>query len=880
MRIELYQPAEIDGLLRTPDDGPIAVDDATGVDLVMAGNAKSLDGPVAHRMMRAANTAKKAPGAAAAPTARSSAALWVVIPTCGRPPELDRTLTAIFSDPPEQVNVVVVNDAPDDQAREEVREVVDRHNRASAGRVHYVETDGGQGVVAARIAGVDVVNKTYARGALPCEATIIVEVDDHDTPQPGALRRIAHAFGDPAVRAVYGDLYKVDAQGRVVAHVKKLDYRPGLFLAAGNQAWGIRAYRLSLYQAVGGREPDWTYASEYALFLRFEQHLCQSNGASHDAAIRRLARPLCRWPIAPSGISIRYKAEQTEAAERYAYLSRAGALLPSRGGALARATGEARRPCAAPVTVSVVVPCYKSQSYAQALADSLASDEFKGTREIVWVLDGDKPDTYPEFPADHQVIVRDQRGGFAAAVNTGAQNANGAYVCLLNADTVVSPGWLDKLVERLEGRPEAAACGPTILNVDGSVNSLGSEFDWRLGSFPHVTADSAARERDAITGACLLARRALWEALGGLDEAYRLGYWEDTDLCMRIRRAGYEIVVAPDAKIVHHEGHTGLGWDNPFYEANRRRFHGRWVETGLVDKFARQRGLRPHAGPSSRASENQVCVCVIALNESEYIAACIESVYALADRILVVEGGNEFSAAVGMCRADGTSIDGTMDVVASVRDPRGIIETYRPPKARPWRDKTEARQFCLDRLKPGDWCIALDADEVLWEEGLWRLSALMHESDYVGFGLETFWRDFDTVGRDRWQDYFFNMRCFRVRQGYGYATHLRVVNRDGAPIDTDPSVRKRHEPTPLAAHFSWVKPERKIRDKLDYYRRQCPGKVLLDDYLERVFLADLDEANRIGTHPMGGGTCEPWQGRLPEPVERRMKAGLFGWLNM
>jgi len=332
-------------------------------------------------------------------------------------------------------------------------------------------------------------------------------------------------------------------------------------------------------------------------------------------------------------------------------------------------------------------------------------------------------------------------------------------------------------------------------------------------------------------------------------------------------------VHAPDAEIVHHGGHTKLGQNHPHYRANRERFHQRWVRTGLVDRFARQRGKRPCGS---------VSVCVIALNEQEYIESSLESVYPLADRIIVVEGGNAFSVAAGACTGKGRSLDRTAEVVTrfkAEKDRRGVVEFHRPD--RPWKDKTEARQFCLDMLEPGDWCLALDADEVFYDAGLWRLSALMHEHDYITFGLETFWRDFGTVGVEKWRDFFFNMRCFRVRQGDRYRTHLQVVNAEGTPIDRDPPRRKHHEAVPLAAHYPWVKPLQKIRRKLDYYRGQCRDRPIRSDYLERIFLRwpeRPDEINRLGTHPMGGGTCEPWTGRHPEPIQRRLEAGLFGWI--
>ena len=910
MIIKVNAEVTVNGRTLKPDENPHVVDDEVGEALARDGKVKGYSGPPADKMVRTP-PAKKAPGANNAPQKPNTIAsrLCLVIPTSGRADDLDLTLHAAWLDAPDRMTAIVVNDAPDTEARAAVRQIVEGHQRKPGRIILYAETIGGEGVAKARIRGNEMAaeHATRAHGE---EETVIVELDDHDTPEPGALRAIANKFIDAHVRAAYGDLYRVagcdnakarahgaDAppKGAILTHVQKDAYTPGLFLDQGNQAWGVRAYRLNLYRAVGGRRPDEAYASEYALFLRFEQHIYADEGArAKDAlcdngmtAICCISRPLCRWPVAVSNsISFNHKSERDAAADRYAYLARAGALLTSsreglRGSSLAAgpvplqpdsllldgqpveafpllSSGDAP-------TVSVVIPCYKSQKYVGPLAASLAADECVTPRELIWVIDGKDQAAYPGLPG--KVVVRPENGGFAAAVNTGARYGQGSCLCLLNADTEVTPGWLDSLSVHVKDNG-VGAVGPQILRGDGSVDSLGSRFDWKDGSFQHIT-DGDIVDVDMATAACIIIDRAAWDAVGGLDEAYKIGYWEDADLCMKIRQAGYQIGVGPDAVVVHHCGHTGSN-HHRLYSQNRQLFHERWVRTGLVDKFARERGECPHDG--------KVTVCILALNEAEYIGPCIESVYPLANRIIVVEGGNEYSASYGACRSDGTSTDQTRAAVEAIDDPRNIIEFHAPPDGKPWPSKTEARQHYLDMLDPGDWCLAVDADEVFWDSTLWRLSATMHEADYITANWVTFWGDFNTIGTGKWNNWRLDRRFFRVRKGYRYATHLQVVNADGMPIDKDPTVRRVHAAAPVVAHYAWVKPLPKIAAKVEYYRRQCPGRVLLDDYVDRVFLADAETVNRIGSHPMGGGNIAPFTGRHPDPIARRLRDGRFGWL--
>ena len=151
----------------------------------------------------------------------------------------------------------------------------------------------------------------------------------------------------------------------------------------------------------------------------------------------------------------------------------------------------------------------------------------------------------------------------------------------------------------------------------------------------------------------------------------------------------------------------------------------------------------------------------------------------------------------------------------------------------------------------------------------------MHAHTAVNVRLLTFWRDFETVGRGHWERYSLARRIFRLGAGWEYrSTHLYPEDGEGRALG---GVAIHTEPRVLAAHYAWVKPLPKIRAKLEYYRRQNTGQRIAPDYLDAVFHADLAEANARGTFPAGGGYCEPWSGRQPEPIQRRLEAGGFAW---
>jgi GT2 family glycosyltransferase len=272
------------------------------------------------------------------------------------------------------------------------------------------------------------------------------------------------------------------------------------------------------------------------------------------------------------------------------------ALLLSRGGA--------------PAPVDALVPCYRSDRHLPRLLETLFAPPAAEVN-LCLVVDGDGWDPRPAIrahvPAGVAVraVALSETTGYARATNRAARLGEAPLVLLLNADVTVPRGhaFLPPLLHALRAHPEAAAAGPCILDPSGRIESCGSAWDARRGSYEHILrgapadADDPRRTepapRDMMTAACLLLRRPDWAALGGLDERYRRAYWEDTDLCMRLRARGRTIRYVPASRVLHAVGHSGAS-EHPEKEANRRLFHRRWVETGFIDRLERS-CARPRA---------------------------------------------------------------------------------------------------------------------------------------------------------------------------------------------------------------------------------------------------------------------------------------------
>ncbi|MDX1614264.1 MAG: glycosyltransferase family 2 protein [Candidatus Promineifilaceae bacterium] len=168
------------------------------------------------------------------------------------------------------------------------------------------------------------------------------------------------------------------------------------------------------------------------------------------------------------------------------------------------------------------------------------------------------------------MLIANQRNlGFAAANNQGIERSRGEFVLLLNADTRLHVGALERLLSFMATHPEAAAVGPRLLNTDGSLQvscqpmlTPFREF-WRLLFLDRVVpfasyrmnewSSDEARQVDVLLGACLLLRRSVLDEVGLLDESYFM-YTEEVDLFYRLSKSGYRSWYLPTATVTHHGG--------------------------------------------------------------------------------------------------------------------------------------------------------------------------------------------------------------------------------------------------------------------------------------------------------------------------------------
>ena len=198
---------------------------------------------------------------------------------------------------------------------------------------------------------------------------------------------------------------------------------------------------------------------------------------------------------------------------------------------------------------------------------------------------------------------------FGEANNIAAEAASGRYLCLLNNDAFVQPGWLGELIEPLASDPAIGATGPLFLFPNGTIQEAGAAindggYPIRFGRGNRLDAAGTLQPKvvDYSSGATFLIPRDLFLQAGGFDLAYEPSYYEDTDLCFKLQALGRKILFCPQSKVIHVEGSAAN--DDPGAEArrtalgevNRGKFVARWGKYLKTRTNGRTRSSVPELG--------------------------------------------------------------------------------------------------------------------------------------------------------------------------------------------------------------------------------------------------------------------------------------------
>jgi GT2 family glycosyltransferase len=213
----------------------------------------------------------------------------------------------------------------------------------------------------------------------------------------------------------------------------------------------------------------------------------------------------------------------------------------------------------------------------QSIADELCGRVWEGVVVDNASIDGSGT-IAGEFSAHVRLVSNAENVGFGRGVNQGLAASKAPFVLIMNPDCRLVPGAVGTLQTEMDRHRDCAVAGPRILNPDGTVQGsargdpdmltgffgrasvLRRMLPWLPVSKRNVVDDTILTAEpsvvvDWVSGACMFARREALAAVGAFDERYFL-YWEDADLCRRLRRKGYHVRYVPGATAIHRVGHS------------------------------------------------------------------------------------------------------------------------------------------------------------------------------------------------------------------------------------------------------------------------------------------------------------------------------------
>lgn len=397
-------------------------------------------------------------------------------------------------------------------------------------------------------------------------------LDHDDEISPDALYEVvkylqAHRDAD----IIYSDEDKIGPGGRRSDPFFKPGWSPDMLLSC-MYTGHLSIYRRRLVEDIGGFRQGYDGSQDYDLALRLIER---------TKSIHHIPKVLYHWRMVPGSTSV------SIGSKRYAYDAAKKALSDhlARNGikgevldGLWQGSYHVKREISGTPLVSIIIPARDTGRALKKCLDSIVNKTGYQNYEILVVdnngLDKKTLDHIEEIKGKKDIRVLSYGDGFnfSAINNYAAGRSNGEMLLFLNDDTEVIAGdWLGALAEHAQ-RKEVGAVGCKLLYPDDTVRHAGIILgikDKVAGHAPqlsphghhgYVGRESLILNLSAVTAACMMMRRDVFEEAGGFDEGLALAY-NDVDLCLRVRQKGYLIVYTPYAVLYHH-GSMSRGYDD------------------------------------------------------------------------------------------------------------------------------------------------------------------------------------------------------------------------------------------------------------------------------------------------------------------------------
>lgn len=414
-----------------------------------------------------------------------------------------------------------------------------------------------------------------SNSALALASGEFVALFDHDDVlTPDALFenvRVLNAHRDADM--IYSDEDKVDDKGHRSNPYFKPDWSPDTFLSR-NYVSHLGVYRRSLVLEVGAFRPGFEGSQDYDLVLRIVER---------TSRIYHIPRVLYHWRIHPasvaSGVGVKnyaYDAAMNaiaEAMHRRSEPGRVEMLKDDPGNYVVRYDLERDW------KVSIIIPTRDhAEDLERCLSSIFAKSSYRNFEVVVLDNGSVENDTAVCFakwqalePERVKIVPHDVPFNYSEINNYAVQQSSGEIVLLLNNDTeVIARDWIEAMLEQAQ-RPAVGCVGAKLLYEDDTIQHAGVVmriggvaghshrfYDRDAPGYFHVI--KTINNYSAVTAACLMVRREIWDRMGGLDEQLTVAF-NDVDFCLRVREAGYRNVYVPHAELYHYESKS-RGYDD------------------------------------------------------------------------------------------------------------------------------------------------------------------------------------------------------------------------------------------------------------------------------------------------------------------------------
>ncbi len=388
-------------------------------------------------------------------------------------------------------------------------------------------------------------------------------LDHDDLLTPDALYEVAATLQEVEADLIYSDEDRLDSKGlRVEPHFKPA-WSPDLLLSCMYLAH-FCVYRKSLVDRIGGFREGFDGSQDYDLALRFTE---ESNRIAHIPKIlyhwRKVPSSASATPEAKASVIEAGKRALTDALDRRKIK---GEVESQRFFGFYRV----KRSVSGSRKVSIIIPTRDGLENLRRSIQSIESKTAYKNYEIIILNNGSRKAATLDYlkRVPHRVITDEDGFNFSRLNNTAAREARGDYLLFLNDDTeVINNEWLQAMVEQA-ARPEVGAVGAKLLYRDARLQHAGIVLGVRgVAGHAHRYVDgfsgrgylnypNVIRNYSAVTAACLMTRRELFDKAGGFDEESLAVSYNDVDYCLRLRAQSYLIVFTPYALLYHDESAT------------------------------------------------------------------------------------------------------------------------------------------------------------------------------------------------------------------------------------------------------------------------------------------------------------------------------------